>query len=195
MSKVIERLRRVEVSPKNFDQKNKTMGYKTDPSSPEPKAPDPVIELERVSTTNHAVYQTFKTQNDCESIKTEIDEVNNLLTNHETLLGPDGKLINNQTSLSSNKSSPKDNISLNGSEKKLTKAFCKLCKIHFQTEKTLNMHVQKKHNSSTYVFQCPTCSLTFLQPAAVIRHLANEHKQVLQYIYYNSKYVLSSKLN
>lgn len=177
MSKVIERLRRVEVSPKYFAQKNNTVDNQTDiSSSPEPKAPDPIIELERVPTTNHAVYQTFKTQNDCESIKTEIDEVHNLLTNHETSLGPDGKVVTNQTSLPIMEYSSNENVDSNGDNKETAKMFCKICNIYFQTEKTLKMHVQKKHNSSTYVFQCPTCSLTFLQPAAVIRHLANEHK-------------------
>lgn len=48
----------------------------------------------------------------------------------------------------------------------------------FQTQKTLELHIQKHHSSSAFVFQCPACSLTFLQPAAVIRHLSKDHKCV-----------------
>jgi len=46
----------------------------------------------------------------------------------------------------------------------------------FQTNKTLEVHIQKHHSSSAFVFQCPACSLTFLQAAAVIRHLSKDHK-------------------
>lgn len=34
-----------------------------------------------------------------------------------------------------------------------------------------------KHIPSTYVYQCPACSQTFSQPAAVYRHLSNDHKK------------------
>lgn len=176
LSKVIERLKRVEVSSEsdnNLGMENKMMT-----SSPEPKAPDPVLELERVSTTSHAVYQTLKTQNDTDSIKTELDEVHNLLTNQQILIGPDGKaspLISITTSSTANveRELAKKNCNTTPSFPGIS---CEICKMVFQTEKTLKMHVQKKHTSTTYVFQCPTCSMTFLQPAAVIRHLANDHK-------------------
>lgn len=39
-----------------------------------------------------------------------------------------------------------------------------------------------KHTPSTYVYQCPSCSLTFKQPAAVIRHLSNDHKKSMRRI-------------
>ncbi|XP_065354291.1 zinc finger protein 800 [Calliphora vicina] len=187
LSKVIERLKRVEVSSECSNNKSLTMENKMKPSSPEPKAPDPVLELEHVSTTAHAVYQTLKTQNDSDSIKTELDEVHNLLTNQKTLLGPDGKAITTgPTLISFTPSDANDSCGLNENNYKATKVLtgisCEICKMPFQTEKTLKMHVQKKHSSTTYVFQCPTCSMTFLQPAAVIRHLANEHKKPLRRI-------------
>lgn len=182
LSKVIERLKRVEVTSDSGNNIfNFAMENKMKPSSPEPKAPDPVLELELVSTTTNAVYQTLKTQNDSDSIKTELDEVHNLLTNQKTLLGPDGKAIINPTMITSFiLPTSSDNNDQNDNNYKVTNSLstisCEVCKLPFQTEKTLKMHVQKKHTSTTYVFQCPTCSMTFLQPAAVIRHLANEHK-------------------
>lgn len=179
LTKVIERLKRVEVTPDSSNNHNSAIENKIRPSSPEPKAPDPVLELERVSTTTNAVYQTLKTQNDSDSIKTELDEVHNLLTNQKTLVGPDGKAIINPTLITFTSATLGDNIEEIDNYKNtnsLSGISCEVCKLPFQTEKTLRMHVQKKHTSTTYVFQCPTCSMTFLQPAAVIRHLANEHK-------------------
>lgn len=179
LTKVIERLKLVEVTPDSSNNHNSAIENKIRPSSPEPKAPDPVLELERVSTTTNAVYQTLKTQNDSDSIKTELDEVHNLLTNQKTLVGPDGKAIINPTLITFTSATLGDNIEEIDNYKNtnsLSGISCEVCKLPFQTEKTLRMHVQKKHTSTTYVFQCPTCSMTFLQPAAVIRHLANEHK-------------------
>ena len=50
-------------------------------------------------------------------------------------------------------------------------------KLRFETEKTLRLHLEMKHIPSTYVYQCPACSQTFSQPAAVYRHLSNDHKK------------------
>lgn len=53
---------------------------------------------------------------------------------------------------------------------------CGICDDRFETEKTLRLHIQRRHITSTKVFQCPSCSKTFLQPALVISHLSNVHK-------------------
>lgn len=147
-------------------------------------------------TSTQAVYQTFKPVNATDSIRTEVNEVHNLLTNRNTTIGPDGKAIVSHAFLPSATvtSIPDENYDGIPSKLPSLSSFnemhqmgdsnfqqqpqipCEMCQMTFQTEKTLNIHIQKKHSSSTYVFQCPTCSLTFLQPAAVIRHLANEHK-------------------
>ncbi|XP_037827947.1 zinc finger protein 800-like isoform X1 [Lucilia sericata] len=186
LSTVIERLKRVEVSPECSKNNTLSMEHIMNPLSPEPKAPDPVLELERVSSTAHAVYQTLKMQNDSDSIKTELDEVHNLLSNQKTMLGPDGKVIISPTLITYTATSENDSNGLNELNYEVTTILggisCEICNMTFQTEKTLKMHVQKKHTSSTYVFQCPTCSMTFLQPAAVIRHLANEHKKPMRRI-------------
>ncbi|XP_046804995.1 zinc finger protein 800 [Lucilia cuprina] len=186
LSTVIERLKRVEVSPECSKNNILSMEHIINPSPPEPKAPDPVLELERVSTTAHAVYQTLKMQNDSDSIKTELDEVHNLLSNQKTMIGSDGKVIISPTLITYTAKSGNDSNGLNEINYKVTTVLggisCEICKMTFQTEKTLKIHVQKKHTSSTYVFQCPTCSMTFLQPAAVIRHLANEHKKPMRRI-------------
>uniref|UniRef100_T1GDC5 C2H2-type domain-containing protein n=1 Tax=Megaselia scalaris TaxID=36166 RepID=T1GDC5_MEGSC len=54
---------------------------------------------------------------------------------------------------------------------------CNICHSKFSTEKTLKLHIQTKHISSNLVYPCPSCQLTFLQPAAVYRHLSNFHNK------------------
>ncbi|KAL9891609.1 uncharacterized protein ACN2A1_007580 [Glossina fuscipes fuscipes] len=163
LSKIIERLKRTEI---NVSSDESLREQKYSPASP-------VLQLERVPTSTQAVYQTLKFQA-ADSIKTEVNEVNHLLSGDAAVLGPDGKAVNQ---LDLNDPSVENLVT----EDKI-KLTCELCKITFLTEKTLNIHIQKKHTSSTYVFQCPSCPLTFLQPAAVIRHLANEHKKPLKRI-------------
>uniref|UniRef100_A0A1A9WY53 C2H2-type domain-containing protein n=1 Tax=Glossina brevipalpis TaxID=37001 RepID=A0A1A9WY53_9MUSC len=164
LSKIIERLKRTEINVPSDERPLTERKYS--PASP-------VLQLEKVPTSAQAVYQTLKFQA-ADSIKTEVNEVNHLLSGDAAVLGPDGKAVN-QFNL--NNQSTEHIVT----EEKI-KLTCELCKITFLTEKTLKIHIQKKHTSSTYVFQCPSCSLTFLQPAAVIRHLANEHKKPLKRI-------------
>lgn len=54
--------------------------------------------------------------------------------------------------------------------------FLLLGNLRFDTEKTLKLHTDMKHTPSTYVYTCPSCPKTFMQPGAVIRHLCNDHK-------------------
>ncbi|XP_061390462.1 uncharacterized protein LOC133325754 [Musca vetustissima] len=219
LSKVIERLRRTEIlsTESNKDQNNESK-KKTDCSTDiEKQQPlqlsneqqentnvvtnDPILQLESVPTSTQAVYQTLKPLNAKDSIRTEVNEVHNLLTNQKTMIGPDGKAIVSNSFLTiptvntisvgtSDRTTPLNvvdalnelNSFADAAKLQQPQVTCEICQMTFQTEKTLNIHIQKKHNSSTYVFQCPTCSLTFLQPAAVIRHLANEHKKPLKRI-------------
>lgn len=186
LSKVIERLKRVDVSSSESKQKSQeTKSLTTSPVTitTTTTGSDPVLQLERVPTTTQAVYQTLTTsENVSDSIKTEVDEVHNLLTNQKTLVGADGKAIVSHSFMYGpdptldTSSSALIGLHDNYNNLNALAIVCEICKMPFQTEKTLKIHIQKKHTSSTYVFQCPTCSLTFLQPAAVIRHLANEHK-------------------
>lgn len=121
-----------------------------------------VLQLDTVPESNVAVYQTIKTDS-CDSIKTEISEINDLLDTDNTVLGPDGKI------LAASAGDGEDNEN----------AFvCEICKNQFATQKTLKLHIETKHIPSTYVYQCPSCCKTFLQVKAVIRHLTNDHKYV-----------------
>ncbi|XP_073819050.1 uncharacterized protein [Musca autumnalis] len=226
LSKVIERLRRAEpianesIKNLNLDSKKKTDCIPSGGEQQQQKQEilsvvesaeqqthtqdqnDPVLQLESVPTSTQAVYQTLKPLNATDSIRTEVNEVHNLLTNQKTMIGPDGKAIvsNSFVTTTMADSTPLgvydegtsqtvlnalNELNPMGDSVKMQQqpsVICQICQMNFQTEKTLNIHIQKKHNSSTYVFQCPTCSLTFLQPAAVIRHLANEHKKPLKRI-------------
>ncbi|XP_005175497.2 uncharacterized protein LOC101888282 [Musca domestica] len=220
LSKVIERLRRTEIKStetlkdQNDDSKRNewpTTGPEEKQELPgeqlKPEQNDPILQLESVPTSTQAVYQTLKPFNAKDSIRTEVNEVHNLLTNQKTMIGPDGKaivsnsfltattvnLLPNDTREESSLVTALDSLNelktlaisdklADLQQQQQPEVTCEMCQMTFQTEKTLNIHIQKKHNSSTYVFQCPTCSLTFLQPAAVIRHLANEHKKPLKRI-------------
>lgn len=87
-----------------------------------------------------------------------------MLKKSDSILGPDGKIVNHP-----NFNSEKDS-SFTGS---LT---CKLCNIQFETEKTLKLHLEMKHLPSAYVYQCPSCPQKFSSSAAVLKHLSNDHK-------------------
>ncbi|XP_013102480.2 zinc finger protein 800 [Stomoxys calcitrans] len=211
LSKIIERLKKVDVSAQPATQHHPTVQKSNDHESTEVQphksdataneerhkdnSSDPILHLESVPTSSQAVYQTFKPINACDSIRTEVNEVHNLLSNRNSMIGPDGKAVMSQSfCLVDDPSKALDCEAegtalspLNALEEinplgRRTHISCDICQISFQTQKTLSIHIQKKHSSSTYVFQCPTCSMTFLQPAAVIRHLANEHKKPLKRI-------------
>lgn len=119
-----------------------------------------LLQLDTVPDSSVAVYQTIKTDS-CDSIKTEISEINDLMDNDNTVLGPDGRIIAAY-------------ISDEGESENVFE--CEICKNQFATQKTLKLHIETKHIPSTYVYQCPSCSKTFLQVKAVIRHLTNDHK-------------------
>ncbi|KAM8703076.1 hypothetical protein ACLKA7_005416 [Drosophila subpalustris] len=142
-----------------------------------PSAVVPVLQLESMPTSSQAVYQTIKVEHD-DSIKTEVNEVHHMLNSAHTILGPDGKAVTThqyeRPSGSDSAETPDQSIS---DEAETTNVLCEICNLTFQTHKTLELHIQKHHSSSAFVFQCPACSLTFLQAAAVIRHLSKDHKK------------------
>lgn len=138
-----------------------------------------VLQLEKVDNSPVAVYQTIKID-PTDDIKKEIEEVDELLLNR-TAVSAEGKAIpmkqitetseNNQCKICKYSSSP----------------FCVFVgilisyflitgHIYFSTVKTLKLHIKAKHIPSTYVYPCPSCNLTFMQPSAVFRHLSNDHK-------------------
>ncbi|XP_034485830.1 uncharacterized protein LOC117790483 [Drosophila innubila] len=158
LSGVIERLRREKAPPATVKQHS------------------PVLQLESMPTSSQAVYQTIKVEQD-DSIKTELNEVHHMLNSARTTVGPDGKAVTThqyeRPSGSDSAETPDQSIS----DETETNVFCEICNLTFQTHKTLELHIQKHHSSSAFVFQCPACSLTFLQAAAVIRHLSKDHKK------------------
>lgn len=100
----------------------------------------------------------------------QINEVHKMLQKSNTVLGPDGKVLNlfNSSEHASSSAQPAslDNLPLK----------CQLCSLQFETEKTLKLHLELKHLPSTYVYQCPSCPQKFSSSAAVIKHLSNDHK-------------------
>lgn len=92
--------------------------------------------------------------------------------NSNTVLGPDGKVINLFNSHSRTDSPA---LSTEGSD--ITSSHtCQVCNLQFETQKMLKVHLELKHLPSSYVYQCPSCTQKFSTSAAVIRHLSNDHK-------------------
>lgn len=91
-----------------------------------------------------------------------------MLQKSNTVLGPDGKVLNLFNSSEQNGLSSDQPVS--------SQIKCKVCNILFETEKTLKLHLEMKHLPSTFVYQCPSCPQKFSSSAAVIKHLSNDHK-------------------
>ncbi|SPP82844.1 zinc finger protein 800 isoform X1 [Drosophila guanche] len=135
-----------------------------------------VLKLESVPTSSQAVYQTIKIDQD-DSMRTELNEVHHMLNPANTVVGPDGKAMTKIKFERRGGSDSGETAEQSISDDTEANIFCETCNLTFQTHKTLHLHIQKNHSSSTFVFQCPACSETFLQAAAVIRHLSKEHKK------------------
>lgn len=136
------------------------------------------LQLDRVPTSNVAVYQTLKSNykhQGRDNMRNEVEEVHEMLANSKNVLGPDGKIL---SSTSKPKNTPSDmkEREEEGEEEDFDDIACNICHSKFTTEKSLKLHIQAKHISSNLVYPCPSCQLTFLQPAAVYRHLSNFHK-------------------
>lgn len=146
-----------------------------------------ILKLDKVaSNSSVAVYQTIKPDTDMDDIKAEVDEVHDLMQKENTVLGPDGKVLADTNGLEILTLAAKseyvceickcvDQLSFWSVMQSLNFNFI-LGNSKFSTEKTLKLHIKAKHIPSTFVYPCPSCSQTFLQPSAVIRHLNNDHK-------------------
>ncbi|XP_070503672.1 putative leucine-rich repeat-containing protein DDB_G0290503 [Chironomus tepperi] len=121
--------------------------------------------LNPVNESDIAVYQSLQTESNNSKMEDEIKEVHNMLKKSNSVLGPDGKIIN-QLNLNNEKTS-----SSNGS------LVCKVCNVQFETEKTLKLHLEMKHLPSSYVYQCPSCTQKFSSSATVLKHLSNDHNK------------------
>uniref|UniRef100_A0A1L8DCH8 C2H2-type domain-containing protein n=1 Tax=Nyssomyia neivai TaxID=330878 RepID=A0A1L8DCH8_9DIPT len=135
-----------------------------------------VVQLDATGS-DVAVYQTLK-ETEVDSIKTEVEEVRSMLMDNKTVLGPDGKAIRMEDLAPVPAVAAFDDLDA-VPEQVIS---CDICNVKFATEKTLKLHLEAKHINSTYVYPCPACTQTFLVPAAVIRHLSNDHKKSLKRI-------------
>lgn len=165
-----------------------------------------LLHLQAIPETRVAVYQTVDLDlmdGSCssnagedrvkpvqESMKREVDEVNKLSTKTDIVIGPDGKALK---VAEFRETVPKECFEIDHLDELLLLCSfdedadvepheCAICDARFDTEKTLILHIRLKHISSTKVYQCPSCSQTFLQAALVIKHLSNDHKKSLKKI-------------
>lgn len=138
------------------------------------------LQLDRVPHSNVAVYQTLKSNyknQGRDNMRNEVEEVHEMMANNKNVLGPDGKILNKSKNISINNIAEWDeDDDDDDAEENDDELSCNICHSKFSTEKTLKLHIQTKHISSNLVYPCPSCQLTFLQPAAVYRHLSNFHK-------------------
>lgn len=153
-----------------------------------------LLQLDRVPSTKAAVFQTVRL-GVVDSMRAQVGELETLNNNNnDTVLGPDGKVIQQM------QSRPKSTLPIirgpseqyfrpielepeeRLDEEKPAGYNCQECNLQFDTEKTLKLHKDKKHTPSTYVYTCPSCPQTFMQPGAVIRHLCNDHKKSMRRI-------------
>lgn len=136
------------------------------------------LQLDRVPHSNVAVYQTLKSNykhQGRDNMRNEVEEVHEMMANNKNVLGPDGKILSN-TSKPINVPFDMKDWEEEEEEEDDDNISCNICHSKFTTEKNLKLHIQAKHISSNLVYPCPSCQLTFLQPAAVYRHLSNFHK-------------------
>lgn len=101
-----------------------------------------------------------------------------MLMKSNTVLGPDGKILNLFNPTHSRNDSP----ALSTDETDIHT--CQVCNLQFDTEKTLKLHLEMKHLPSSFVYQCPSCTQKFSSSASVIRHLSNDHKYAFIFSYY-----------
>lgn len=133
------------------------------------------ITLQKISTTNNAVYQSINDENgDCDSMKDQVYEIESLLNQDRGVLQDDGKFI----ILNSTKSLPDDNvIQISDDEEEAQSLVCKICNVQFSTVKTLKFHVKYKHLESRLVYPCPDCVDIFCTSWSVYRHLYKVHRK------------------
>jgi DNA-binding transcriptional MerR regulator len=131
------------------------------------------LKLNRVNDSDIAVYQSLQGDNENSNMQDEINEVHKMLSkSSNTVLGPDGKVLNLFNSMTQNGSSSSstetkhENFALS----------CQVCNLPFETEKTLKLHLELKHLPSTMVYPCPSCEQKFSSSAAVMKHLGDDHK-------------------
>lgn len=131
------------------------------------------LKLNRVNDSDIAVYQSLQVDNENSNMRDEISEVHKMLSKSNTVLGPDGKVLNLFNAVDRKGSPAPPTEDLDNVQVPLT---CQVCNLQFETEKTLKLHLELKHIPSTYVYQCPSCPQKFSSSAAVIKHLSNDHK-------------------
>ncbi|XP_039433129.1 uncharacterized protein LOC120415602 [Culex pipiens pallens] len=155
-----------------------------------------LLQLDRVPNSSAAVYQTVRGLATEEqgaisgSMSAQIGELESLSDRTKrTVLGPDGKVLLNASAPALPVICDRSNRyfqPIDGDGESVGKASgshaCQECNLQFDTDQTLKLHMEMKHTPSTYVYTCPSCSKTFLQPAAVIRHLSNDHKKSMRRI-------------
>ncbi|XP_058443130.1 uncharacterized protein LOC131425333 [Malaya genurostris] len=157
--------------------------------------------LEQIPNSQTAVYQTIRNNSVADNMRSQVHELENLVSNDNTVLGPDGKVVESTVipplalpviydpsnqyfqpiELGSRSNGDEVQHNTNSGENP-TVYRCQECNLQFDTKNMLTLHIEMKHTPSTFVYSCPSCTRTFLQPGSVIRHLSNDHKKSMRRI-------------
>lgn len=154
------------------------------------------IHLEPIENTSFGVFQTIvqTSGSSSELIKSQVQDLQRIMSDTEAVLGPDGRVIENGASQSSTvfhedkrkKIKVVDGEEYNGppvtAPESEIELFCNLCKEHFSTYKMLNHHMKSLHMTYRTFYPCPCCKQPLSNSWSVHRHLLKVHRKTNEQI-------------
>jgi len=127
------------------------------------------VHLEPMDNTAYGVFQTVLQRPDRQDLmRNQVQELQNLLSKNEVVLGPDGRVLQNGLS-------DLQQRELDQSED--SDLFCSACNIKFANRKTLAKHKRLFHELIRTSYSCPCCKNFFANPWSVYRHLYKVHRK------------------
>uniref|UniRef100_A0A1B6IEY3 C2H2-type domain-containing protein n=1 Tax=Homalodisca liturata TaxID=320908 RepID=A0A1B6IEY3_9HEMI len=125
------------------------------------------VHLEPMDNTTFGVFQTVLNKpNSQDLMKNQVTELQNLLSQNEVVLGPDGRILQNGV-LNVHHEEPEEDHSL----------VCSACNVKFANRKTLSKHKRLFHEAVRTSYSCPCCKNYFANPWSVYRHLYKVHRK------------------
>ncbi|XP_034256820.1 uncharacterized protein LOC117654344 [Thrips palmi] len=154
------------------------------------------IHLEPIENTSFGVFQTIvqTSGSSNELIKSQVQDLQRIMSDTEAVLGPDGRVIDTAGSQSNtvfHEDRRKKSKAVNGEEyngppvtapESEVELFCNLCKEHFPSYKTLNHHMKTLHMTYRTFYPCPCCKVPLSNSWSVYRHLLKVHRKTNEQI-------------
>ncbi|XP_054267472.1 uncharacterized protein LOC128989583 isoform X2 [Macrosteles quadrilineatus] len=135
---------------------------------------NPTVHLEPMENTSYGVFQTVLKKADGQDLmRNQVQELQNLLSKNEVVLGPDGRVLQNGLSDLHQAEVEQDQ----GSD-----LMCTDCNIKFSNRKTLTKHKRHFHELIRISYSCPCCKNYFANPWGVYRHLYKVHRKTSEQV-------------